>query len=184
MKRFFAITLGVLALASAGVVAQSNEAEIEKATTPLPRNMKEGATVIHWKADGTYDTIKKGTNPMVCYDWSGMPGKQPFAVQCTSIKNLDRVAQNLKFAAITDPAARKAAIEKADKDGTRAKPEFGSAWLTLNGADKEHATHVHTTIAVPNATTASMGLPSDNKSGGIWIMAAGTSEAHLMIPGQ
>lgn len=184
MKRFIAVTLGVLALAGAGVVAQSNDAEIEKATTPLPRNMKEGATVIHWKADGTYDTLKKGTNPMVCYDWSGMPGKQPFAVQCTSTKNIDRVAQNLKIAAIKDQAERKAYVEKLEKDGTRAKAEFGSAWLTLNGADKEHATHVHTTIAVPNATAQSMGLPDNNKQGGIWIMAAGTSEAHLMIPGQ
>ena len=183
MKRAVAIALGVLAV-SAGIYAQSNDAEIERALMPAPRNMRDGATVVHWKADGTYETLKKGTGPLLCYDWSGMPGKQPFAVQCTSIKNLDRVAQNLKFAAIADPAARKAAIEKADKDGTRAKPEFGSAWLTMNAANKEAANHVHTTIAVPNATTASMGLPDNNKQGGIWIMAAGTSEAHLMIPGQ
>ncbi len=183
MKRAVVIVAGILAIA-AGAFAQSNDAEIERALMPAPRNLKESATVVHWKADGTYDTLKKGTGPLVCYDWSGMPGKQPFAVQCTSIKNLDRVAQNLKFASITDPAARKAAIEKADKDGTRAKPEFGSAWLTMNAASKEQANHVHTTIAVPNATAASMGLPDNNKQGGIWIMAAGTSEAHLMIPGQ
>ena len=183
MKRAVAIVLGVLAV-SAGIYAQSNDAEVERALTPAPRNLKDGATVVHWKADGTYDTLKKGTGPLVCYDWSGMPGKQPFAVQCTSIKNLDRVAQNLKIASVTDQAARKAMVEKMEKDGTRAKPEFGSAWLTINAASKEAGTHVHTTIAVPNATTASMGLPDNNKQGGIWIMAAGTSEAHLMIPGQ
>ena len=183
MKRFAAITLGVLALAGAGAFAQSNDAEIEKSLTPAPRNMKEAATVIHWKADGTYDTLKKGTNTLVCYDWSGLPGKQQFAVQCTSVKNVDRVAQNLKIAAIKDQAERKAYVEKLEKDGTRAKAEFGSAWLTMNAADKDHA-RVHTTIAVPGATAASMGLPDTNKQGGIWIMAAGTSEAHLMIPGQ
>lgn len=183
MKRVVAIVLGVLAV-SAGIYAQSNDAEIERALTPAPRNMKEGATVVHWKADGTYDTLKKGTNTMVCYDWSGMPGKQPFAVQCTSVKNLDRVAQNLKIASMKDQAERKAYVEKLEKDGTRAKAEFGSPWLTINAASKEAGTHVHTTIAVPNATTASMGLPDNNKQGGIWIMAAGTSEAHLMIPGQ
>jgi hypothetical protein len=36
---------------------------------------------------------------------------------------------------------------------------------------------------VPGATTASTGLPSDNKQGGVWIMNAGTSTAHLMTPG-
>jgi hypothetical protein len=182
MKRVLAIALGVLAM-TAGSMAQSNDAEIERATMPAPRNLKEGATVIHWKADGTYDTLKKGTNTLVCYDWSGMPGKQPFAVQCTSLKNVDRVAQNLKLASITDQKARAAEIEKMDKEGKRAKPEFGSPWLTMNGPDKEHA-RLHTTIAVPNATAASMGLPDNNKQGGLWIMAAGTSEAHLMIPGQ
>ena len=68
--------------------------------------MKEGATVIKWKADNTYDTLKKGTNKLVCYDRSGDPGQQPFAVQCTSLANLDRVAQNRKFEAIADKAAR------------------------------------------------------------------------------
>jgi hypothetical protein len=169
---------------TAGSIAQSNDAEIERATMPAPRNMKDGATVVHWKADGTYDTLKKGTNALLCYDWSGMPGKQPFAVQCTSLKNLDRVAQNLKLASISDPKARAAEVEKLEKDGKRVKPEFGSVWLTMNAANKEAANHVHTTIAVPNATAASMGLPDNNKQGGTWIMAAGTSEAHLMIPGQ
>jgi len=154
----------------------------KRALSPAQRNQKEAATVIKWKADNTYDTLRKGTNRLVCYDRSGDPGQQPFSVQCTSIANLDRVAQNRKFEAIADKAARQAAIDAAEKDGTRAKPEFGSVWLTMNAADKDHA-HVHTTIAVPGATTQSIGLPSDNKQGGVWIMNAGTSTAHLMTPG-
>jgi hypothetical protein len=182
MKRAVAIVLGVIAMSAVGI-AQSNDAEIERALMAAPRNMKDAATIVHWKADGTYDTLRKGTNRLVCYDWSGMPGKQPFAVQCTSIANLPRVAQNLKLAAITDQAARKAEVEKMEKDGTRAKPEFGSVWLTMNAADKEHATRVHTTIAVPGATTQSLGLPDKPTQGGVWIMDAGTSTAHLMTPG-
>jgi hypothetical protein len=181
MKRFITIVLAGLALSSAAFAQTSDEA-IDKALTPAPRNLKEGATVIKWKADGTYDTLRKGTNRLVCYDRSGAPGQQPFAVQCTSIANLDRVAQNLKFEAMSDKAARQAAIDAAEKDGSRAKPEFGSVWLTMNGPDKEHA-RIHTTIAVPGATAQSMGLPDNNKQGGVWIMNAGTSTAHLMTPG-
>ena len=181
MKRFIALAIGVLALAPAAFAQTADEA-IEKALLPAPRNMKEAATVIKWKADNTYDTLRKGTNKLVCYDRSGDAGQQPFSVQCTSLANLDRVAQNRKFEAIADPAARKAAMDEAEKNGTRVKPEFGSVWLHLAGPDKDHA-RPHMTIAVPGATSQSMGLPDNNKQGGIWIMDAGTTTAHLMTPG-
>ena len=180
MKRIVLI-LGVLAV-STSAFAQAPAEAIDKALAAAPRNAKEGAAVIKWKADNTYDTLKPGTNRMVCYDRSGEPGQQPFAVQCTSVANLPRVAQNRKFEAMSDKAARTAALEAAEKDGTRVKPEYGSVWLTMGGADREHA-RIHTTIAVPGATTQSTGLPSDNKQGGVWIMNAGTSTAHLMTPG-
>jgi hypothetical protein len=165
----------------APAVAQSPE-EIDKALLPAPRAMKEGATVIKWKPDFTYDTLKKGTNTLVCYDQSGWANEQPFSVQCTSLANLPRVAQNKKFEAIADRAARQAALEAAEKDGTRAKPEFGSLFITMTGKDSE-TTRTHITVAVPGATTTSLGLPDNNKQGGVWIMNAGTSSAHLMIPG-
>jgi hypothetical protein len=181
MTRKILFVLGVLTL-TASPFAQSNDEAIEKALSAAPRQMKEAATVIKWKADGTYDTLRKGTNKLVCYDRTGDPGAAPFAVQCTSLGNLDRVAQNRKFEKITDKAARQAAIDAAEKDGTRVKPEFGSVWLTMNGPDKEHA-RIHTTIAVPGATAQSMSLPDKPGAAGIWIMNAGTTTAHLMIPG-
>jgi len=181
MKRLIAIVLGILAV-STTAFAQTNEEINDRALTPAPRQMREGAAVIKWKADGTYDTLKPGTNRLVCYDRSGEPGQQPFAVQCTSVGNLDRVKQNRKFEATTDKVARQTALDAAEKDGTRVKPEFGSVWYTMNGADKASA-RTHTTIAVPGATTASMGLPDNPKQGGVWIMSAGTTTAHLMTPG-
>jgi len=181
MKRLVLVTLGTLALAGAAS-AQTNDESVERALAAAPRQMKENATVIKWKADNTYDTVKKGTNKLVCYDRSGEPGRQPFAVQCTSLANLPRVAQNRKFEAITDKAARQAAIDAAEKDGSRVKPEFGSVWLTMNGPDKDHA-RIHTTIAVPGATAQSLGLPDKPDQGGVWIMNAGTTTAHLMTPG-
>jgi hypothetical protein len=181
MKHTLPIFLGLLAT-SAGAFAQ-DQAAIDKALLAAPAQLKAGATVIKWKADFTYDTLKKGTNRLVCYDKSGMPGAQAFMVECTSLGNLDRVAQNLKFEAIADKAASKAAFDKAEADGTRVKPEFGSVWYHVMGADPDH-TRTHMTIAVPGATTASLGLPSDNKSGGVWIMNAGSTTAHLMTPGE
>ena len=178
MKRMLPVVFSILAM-SIGAFAQ---AEIEKALLAAPANLKEGTTVIKWKSDFTYETLKKGTNKLVCYDRTGQPGQMPFAVECTSLGNLERVAQSLKMEAIPDKAAQKAAFEAADKEGKWTKPEFGSLWIHMSGPDAEHA-RKHVTIAVPGATTQTMGLPEDAKQGGMWIMYAGSSAAHLMTPG-
>ncbi len=180
MKRMLTIAFGALALSASGF-AQANP-EIDRPLAAAPRNMREGATVVKFKADNTYETLKKGTNQLVCYDRSGEPGRQPFAVQCTMLANLPRVAQNRKFEAMTDRTARQAALDKAEADGTRVKPEYGSIWLDMNGADEAHA-RVHATIAVPGATPQSTGLPDSPAKGGAWIMNPGTSTAHIMTPG-
>src|SRR5580658_4571097 len=171
MKRIIPIVCSLLAV-SAGAFAQ-DQAAIDKALLAAPAQLKAGATVIKWKADFTYDTLKKGTNKLVCYDKSGMPAAQPFMVECTSLENLPRVAQNMKFEAISDKKASQAAFDAAEKDGSRVKPEFGSVWYHVMGADADH-TRTHMTIAVPGATGASLGLPTDGKAGGVWIMNAGT----------
>ena len=179
MKRTVLFVLGVLVSSSA--LAQTPAETIDRALAAAPRQMKEGATVIKWKPDFTYDTLRKGTNRLVCFDKSGMPKQQPFMVECTSIANLDRVAQNLKFEAMGDK--KQALLDAAEKDGTRVKPEYGSVWYHVMGPDREHARN-HMTIAVPGATTQSTGLPDNPKQGGVWIMNAGTTTAHLMTPGE
>jgi hypothetical protein len=180
MKRTTLFFLSVMAV-SMGAFAQAPADAIDKALLAAPPNMREGATVIRWKPDFTYETLRKGTNRLVCYDKSGQPKQQPFMVECTSIANLDRAAQNMKFEAAGDKT--QALLDAAEKDGTRVKPEFGSVWYHVMGPDKDH-TRNHMTIAVPGATTQSLGLPDNNKQGGVWIMNAGTTTAHLMTPGE
>jgi hypothetical protein len=180
MKRIALFVLGVAAVSSTAL-AQAPADAIDKALAAAPATLREGATVIKWKPDYTYDTLKKGTSRLVCYDRSGFPGQQPFSIECTSVANLDRAAQNLKFEAMGDK--KQAMLDAAEKDGTRVKPEYGSVWYHLAGADREHA-RTHVTIAVPGATTQSTGLPDNNKQGGVWIMNAGTTTAHIMTPGE
>jgi hypothetical protein len=116
----------------------------------------------------------------VCYDRSGQVGQAPFSVECTSIGNLNRVAQNIKMEAMGE--GKQAALDAAEKDGTRVKPEYGSIFYNFSGPDRSTA-RAHMTVAIPNATTQSTGLPDNNKAGGAWIMSAGTSAAHIMVPG-
>ena len=163
MRRAIPMVLGVVAM-TAMAFAQTTESP-ERAVAAAPRQLREGATVIKWKADNTYDTVKKGTNRLVCYDRSGEPGRAAFAVQCTSVGNLERVAQNRKFEAIADKTER----QKQRRRGRREwHPREARVRLCvdndMNGADQEHA-RIHTTIAVPGATTQSTGTARQPEAG-------------------
>jgi hypothetical protein len=195
MKRIVLMGLGVLALSSS-VLAQgrgapapppplepgASQAEVDKALLAAPANLRNQATVIKWNpSDWSYTTLRKGTNPLVCFDSSGFPGQEAFSVECSSAANLDRIKQNLMFESEPDMTKRRAAIAEAEKNGTRPKPQFGSIWYHLWGKDQASA-RSHMTVAVPGATAQSLGLPDNAKQGGVWIMDSG-SAAHLMIPG-
>ncbi len=80
MKRIILAFVGVLTV-STGAEAQSTAQMIERALMAAPARGRDAASVVRWKADYTYETIKEGMSQMVCYDRSGDPGQRPFAVQ-------------------------------------------------------------------------------------------------------
>lgn len=161
----------------------ASQADVDRAVLGAPLQLRAQATVIKWNpADWSYATLRKGTNQIVCFDKSGLPGQLPFSLECTHQQNMPRAQQNMRFESETDRVKRQAALAAAEKDGSRAKPEFGSVWYHLQGQDQATA-RTHMTVAVPGATAQSMGLPDNAKMGGVWIMDPGTSTAHLMIPG-
>jgi len=176
--------LGALAV-STNVVAQTTD-PIQKALLAAPNAaMAKDATVIKWKPDFTYEVLKKGTSRMVCYDLTGWPGERPFSVECTSSEaNLPRVAQNRKLAGMAGGDQKKTAelVAAAGKDGTRIMSEVGSIWYKFWGNSEATAVR-HSFIAIPNKTGKDVGLPEVRDANGSWVMFAGTSEAHIMLPG-
>lgn len=182
--RYMLLTIASVLVISTSALAQTTD-PIEKALLAAPAALRKDATVIRWKSDQTYDTLQKGTSRLVCYDRTGMPGERPFSTECTSVANLPRVAQNMKIAieAGGDPKKAEALVEAAAKNGTREKVEAGSVWYNFRGPDAEHATR-HSTVAMPGATGKALGLPESRDSGTAWVMFAGTSEAHIMVPGR
>ena len=92
MKHIILVVVGVVSI-QASANAQTAAEAIEHALTAAPRRAAEGAAVIKWNADYTYETIKEGTNRLVCFDRSDERNRRPFAVLCTSVANLDRVAK-------------------------------------------------------------------------------------------
>jgi hypothetical protein len=197
MKLISLLVLGVMAVAmSASAQAQTTDHIKKETTDPIQKAllaapnaaMAKDATVIKWKPDFTYEVLKKGTSLMVCYDLTGWPGERPFSVECTSTeKNLPRVAQNRKLAALgtagaSDRGKIDEAVAAAAKDGTRIMSEVGSIWYKFWGNSEATAVR-HSFIAAPNKTGKDMGLPEVRDANGSWVMFAGTSEAHIMLPG-
>jgi hypothetical protein len=179
------IALFVLAVLAASTIAlgQSSDDAVNTALQALPPALRDAATVIKWKSDFTYDTLRKGTNGLVCYDRSGLPEQPAVSVECTSTGNLNREAQNLKAEALGDKAKTQAMLDAMEKDGTRLKPEYGSVWYHYMGTDKDHA-RMHMTIALPGATAQSTGISDKRSATGVWLMNPGTSTAHVMTPGE
>ena len=183
MKRMMFVLVGLLSV-SASAQAQAVTEVIERAVGASPARFGGEATYIRWNADHTYETLREGTNSLVCYDRSDERDRTAFAAQCTSLANLDRVAQNRRFRAETpDRRGEVAMINAAEEAGTRVLPEYGSLWFRMDGADETSAL-LHATIAVPGATSESIGLPDNRGAGGAWIMEGGTSAAHIMMPGR
>ena len=67
MKRIILAFVGVLTV-STGAEAQSTAQMIERALMAAPARGRDAASVVRWKADYTYETIKEGMSQMVCYD--------------------------------------------------------------------------------------------------------------------
>ena len=193
MKRLVLIAIAVVTMTAVSLAQRRGEppppppplepgtsqADVDKALVAAPASLKDQATVIKWKKDSTYDTLRKGTNRLVCYDRSGFPLQQPFSVQCTSLGNLEREAQNLKAEASGERPKSEEVLNAMEKDGTRAKPEYGSLWYAVAGPDREHARpESHITIAVPGATSQSTGLPDNGRGGGAWIECRHDESAH------
>ena len=187
MTRFVLVCCGFV-LASALPQAQSAEDEIARAVLAAPSAMEADAMVVRFAADGSHEVLREGSNGLVCYDRSNEPGRL-FSVQCTSVENLPRVGQTHKLRMSASNADEVGAlIEAVEADGTREAPKFGSVWYALNGQDQASVTphQAHVTIAVPFATSDTLSLPSEGgyTQAGSWIMEAGTSASHIMVPGR
>ena len=185
---------GVLLLVSVVLVvvampqAQSVADEIARAVLAAPAAMAEGASVVRFAADGSHTVLRAGSNGLVCYDRSNEPGRS-FAVQCTSEEHMARSAQTHRIRMAASSANDvQLALAAAEADGTREAPKYGSVWYSLAGQDEASVVphQAHITIAVPFATGEALSLPAEGAytQAGAWVMEAGTSAAHIMVPGR
>ena len=183
MKRIVFLAVVLLA-AGSGVEAQSDQELIDRILLAAPQRILDDAAVVGWNADGSRVTLRAGTNGVFCWDQSDEPRRRAFASRCTSEGNLPRVEQNRAWIMSGKSQADvQAMMDEAEQSGSREVSEYGSVYYSINTDEPETAS-IHTTISVPFATSDTIEVPSDRTNAGVWIMGAGTSGAHLMIPGR
>jgi hypothetical protein len=157
---------------------------IAQATLPLPEDLRAGATVYEYdKATGARKVLRPGTNFVEC-----MPKGDDGFTWCYNKSTAPRrdLQARLKAEKKTDDEIKNA-VAGATAAGTIKPTPFGTVSYRLYG--KKDRIQLLWVMSVPNATPETVGVSDGSRrddalkgDGRPWLMAAGTPQAHIMIP--
>lgn len=130
--------LALLCLLAAGMPGsveaqtQTPAQQVAAAVLPLPPALRSGATVVRVGARGPIDTLRQGTNPMVCF--SDFPSDTLFDVRCyhSGFVPLLYRARALRAAGATDSSID-AQIDREVRAGTLTLPATPTAGYRMFG---------------------------------------------------
>jgi hypothetical protein len=187
-------TLGVANLT--GQQMPTSQQQIAAATLVLPEAFRAEAGVQSISADLKITELRKGANSMVCS--MIQPGSETFLAYCVDrgydaflFRQTQLQHELSKNGKPADAAEFKAALQKEIESGRIKPPTRPTVGFVMRGPAKAFDWNTNTPsaeikhweiITVPNATGASLSLPSSKPAdGGLWVMAEGTPGAHIMI---
>ena len=185
------VLLSLLTLISVAATAQTPVPtaadQIAATIQAAPEEMREGAAVLGYGADGKLTELRKGTNELICL--ADDPKDTRFSAACYH-KDLEPfMARGRELAAqgIAGGARNENYRWKEIKEGKLKMPKEPRMLYVLSGKGYDAASgkvidaSVRWVIYVPFATAASTGLSTKSKRGEPWLMDAGTPGAHIMI---
>ena len=166
----------VAAAPPAGPAKGTPEWKIQNAMSAAPTVIGSAATIMDLPgSDGKMTQLKAGTNGWTCTpDDPNTPGNDPV---CADAGFMDWFGAWMQHKAphLTAPALAymlQGASDASNTDPFKMKPDSGQPWVI---------TGPHIMVAVPDARSLSK-FSTDWKSGGPYVMFAGTPYAHLMVP--
>ena len=194
MRRFCLLVLLTLAASFAGAqppnpVLHSATYQIAAAVTPLPPEMRDGATVLGYTALGKpLVTLREGRNDMICL--APDPAATAFHAACYHKAMEPFMARGRALRAQGITGGRVDTVRFAEvKSGKLAVPKqpsmlyqifggtFDSVTAKATGGQSLFVTYIP--FATPQTTRISA-TPSDRSP---WIMFPGTPKAHIMYAG-
>lgn len=182
------IAFPLLVLASIGAAADIPSAQVQIAGAVLaaPAELREGAAVLGYDAQGGRVLIREGKNELICL--ASDPTKTAFNVACYH-KDLEPfMARGRELLAQKITGAKRNEIRfKEVEEGKVRMPREPRTLYVLTGTSFDAATekvqnpYLRWVIYVPFATPESTGLSTKASEGAPWLMSAGTAGAHIMI---
>ena len=160
--------------------------QIASAVLPLPVEMRAGATVLGYGADGRLGTLRAGSGSMICL--AADPKLERFHVACyhRSMEPFMARGRELRAQGVTGDRVDSVRYAEA-KAGTLALPKEPAVLYSLTGGAFDPATgtaaearHLYV-VYIPYATAESTGLSARPVQGQPWIMYPGTPKAHIMF---
>jgi len=163
--------------APAGPAKGTPEWKIQNAMSAGPRAIAAAATIMDYPATpgGQMAQLKAGTNGWTCMpDDPSTPGNDPVCGDSTSFTWYSLYLQHKppRISKVGVTYMLQGATDASNTDPFKMKPDSGQPWVV---------TGPHLMLFVPDPK-ALQGMSTDWKSGGPYVMWAGTPYAHMMLP--
>ena len=162
------------------------EVQIAGAILAAPAELRDGAAVLGYDAQGGRTLLRPGKNEMFCLATD--PAKPTFNVACYHKELEPFMARGRELVAQKVIGPKRTDMRfKEIEEGKLAMPKEPRTLYVLTGASFDAATgqvqdsYLRWVIYVPYATPQSTGLSTKSSDGAPWLMSPGTAGAHIMI---
>lgn len=182
------ISLSLTVVASIAFAADVPPAavQIAGAVQAAPAELRDGAAVLGFDAQGARVQIREGKNELICL--ASDPAKATFEVDCYH-KDLEPfMARGRELVKQNVTGAKRNEVRfKEVEEGKLHMPKEPRTLYVLTGssfdpvAGKVQNAYLRWVIYVPFATPQSTGLSTKGSDNAPWLMSPGTAGAHIMI---
>ena len=160
--------------------------QIAAAVTALPEDLRAGAAVLGYGADGKLVSLRPAKNDMICL--APKPTDTKFHSACYHKAMEPFMARGRELRAQGVKDAQVDTVRFAEvKSGKLKMPSSPTMLYQIFGGTFDPATSKVTggqwlyVTYIPFATTATTGLSDKGRDNGPWIMYPGTPKAHIMF---
>ena len=184
----FKIMVGAVLLASTVAAADvpSSAVQIAAAILAAPADLREGAAVLGYNAQGELVKLRQGKNEIICV--ANDPSSESFSVACYH-RDLDPyMARRRELLAQKVTGQKRNEIRwKEVAEGKLSLPKEARTLYILTGIGFDSSNgkvtdaYLRWVIYLPFATPESTGLSTKASESAPWLMFPGTPGAHIMI---
>ena len=175
------------AQAPAAVIPSAAE-QIEQAVLPLPKDLRDGATVLGYGANGEFRSLRAGKGAMTCLAPNPQMDRWHVACYHNSLEPFMARGRELRTQGVQGPQVDTVRFREA-KEGKLKLPSAPAVLYSLTGPKDSFDPATKSAprasplfvVYMPYSTGESTGLSTQPQRGAPWVMFPGTPKAHIMF---